>query len=149
MEVILLQNVKGVGSRDEVKKVSPGYARNFLFKKGLAIEATKANLQELHERQEREAEDAAMQLADAQQLAERIKATDLHFTRPCGEKGKLFGAVTTADLSEEFARMGIPVDKRCFKIPQNIKSLGKHDVQVRLHPEVRFEVQIQVFEENQ
>ncbi|ADU64836.1 50S ribosomal protein L9 [Desulfurispirillum indicum] len=148
MKVIFLQNVPGQGRAGDVKDVNPGFARNFLFKKSLAIEATDINLAELQERKRQEQEQAAYELAQAQALGKAVQEVGvLKFTRPCGDKGKLFGAVTSADVADELGKLGLVVDKKQIKLPQGIKALGKHSVQMRLHPEVKFDLEIQVFEE--
>ncbi|WP_027389416.1 50S ribosomal protein L9 [Chrysiogenes arsenatis] len=148
MKVIFLQNVKGVADKGMIKEVSDGYARNFLFSKKLAVEANSDNIAAHEEAKRLQAEHEARELADAQSIAAKMQGMGvLNFKRPCGDKGKLFGAVTTADIADEFGKVGIEVDKRKLKLPENIKTLGKHVVQVRLHPEVKFDMEVQVFEE--
>ncbi|MBB5022629.1 50S ribosomal protein L9 [Desulfurispira natronophila] len=149
MKVIFLQNVSGKAKAGDVKDVNPGYARNFLFKKNLAVEATAENLAQLDEQRELQRQREAEELATAKALAEAVKKLEiLKFTRPCGDKGKLFGAVTSADIADELGKQGINLDKKQIKLPQNIKSLGKHVAQLRLHPDVKLEMELQVFEES-
>ncbi|GGI95171.1 50S ribosomal protein L9 [Alicyclobacillus cellulosilyticus] len=136
MKVILLADVKGQGKAGEIKEVSEGYARNYLFPRKLAVEATPGQLQQLKAQQEAKARREAQELAHAKALAEKLSQIKVSIPAHAGEGGRLFGAVTSKHISEALARMGIQVDKRKIHLEEPIKALGGYHVQVRLHPEV-------------
>jgi large subunit ribosomal protein L9 len=136
MKVIFLADVKGQGKKGEVKNVSEGYARNYLFPRKLAEEATEANLQKLRAEQEAQARRAAEELRVAQELAAKLSDLKVTVRTQAGEGGRLFGAVTTKHIAEALTKLGYNIDKRKIQLDDPIKSLGGHKVQVKLHPEV-------------
>lgn len=136
MKVIFLADVKGQGKKGEVKNVSEGYARNYLFPRKLAEEATEANLQKLRAEQEAQARRAAEELRAAQELAAKLSDLKVTVRTQAGEGGRLFGAVTTKHIAEALTKLGYNIDKRKIQLDDPIKSLGGHKVQVKLHPEV-------------
>lgn len=137
MKVILLQDVKGSGKKGQAVNVSDGYARNFLFPKKLALEATEANMKELERQQKLAAEKKAADLAEAKELGEKIKDLEIKVPAKTGGGQKLFGAVTNKDIGDALERdYGIAIDRRKIELKGAIKSLGEHEVLIRLHPEV-------------
>jgi large subunit ribosomal protein L9 len=136
MKIILLEDVKGQGKRGELKNVSEGYARNFLFPRNLAQEATAANLHQLEAEKEAKALREAQEVAAAQQLAEKLSALRVVVGTQAGDGGKLFGAVTTKHIGDAIAKLGFDIDKRKIQLTDPIKSLGGHQVHIKLHPEV-------------
>lgn len=136
MKVILMEDVKGQGKKGEVKNVSEGYARNYLFPRKLAVEATGANLQQLKEQQEAKARKEAEELKEAQQLSQRLENEKLVIKAHAGEGGRLFGAITTKHIGDALQKLGYEVDKRKIQLSDPIKGLGGHRVHVKLHPEV-------------
>ncbi len=144
MKVILLQDVKGLGKLDQIVDVNDGYAINFLFKKNLAIEATPANLNSVRVRKNAQAAKADRELHSARETAAAIK--EVVFTLPvkCGDGGRLYGAVTAMDVAAAMEKKGYPVDRRGIAIPTPIKTLGDHNVDVRLHSDVSVTIVVRV-----
>ncbi|KPV42490.1 50S ribosomal protein L9 [Alicyclobacillus ferrooxydans] len=136
MKVILLEDVKGQGKKGEVKNVSEGYARNFLFPKNLAQEATPANLQQLEKQHEAKERKQEQELAQARELAKSLEAEKFVVKTHAGDGGKLFGAITTKHIGDAMHAKGFDVDKRKIALTDPIKSLGGHQVHVKLHPKV-------------
>ena len=145
MRVILKREVRGLGRPGEVKDVADGYAQNFLLPRGLAIEATAGELK--HLAQEREATKAKKdrEHADAEQLATRLGTLTLVFHLKAGERGKTFGSVTNKDIADALRREhGVSVDRAKIHVPEPLRSLGPHTVEVRLLPDVRAKVTVAV-----
>lgn len=147
MKVILLKDVKDLGKTDDIIEVNDGYARNFLFRQKLALEATAANLNSVNMRKKAENARSARELEEARQVASRINGQVIPMPVKCGEGGKLYGAVTAMDVAAALAKAGFKVDKRGVQIHQTVKSLGDYDVDVRLHTDVTARIQIRVVSE--
>ena len=134
MKVVLLKDVKNVGKRDDILNVSDGYARNFLFPQKLAAEATPGALKEIERK--RAAQDAreAEQLAEAQAKAALLKNQIINLEVKCGEKGRLYGSVTNAEVAEALEKQhGVKVDKRKIDIGDPIREVGIREISVWLH----------------
>ena len=134
MKVVLLRDVKNVGKRDEILNVSDGYARNFLFPQKLAAEATPGMLKEISKK--RAAQDAreAKQLADAKAQAEQLKGKVIGLQIKCGEKGRLYGSVTTAEVAEALEKQhGVIVDRRRIELGDPIREVGDREISIRLY----------------
>lgn len=144
MKVILLQDVKGQGKKGEIKEVSEGYARNFLFPRKLAVEATPAELERLKAQQQAQARRAAQELAAAKALAEQLNKARVVVKAHTGDAGRLFGAVTSKHIGDALAALGFDIDKRKIHLPEPIKSLGAHPIQVKLHPDVSVQIMVHV-----
>ncbi|WP_041695565.1 50S ribosomal protein L9 [Alicyclobacillus acidocaldarius] len=144
MKVILLQDVKGQGKQGEIKEVSEGYARNFLFPRKLAEEATPQALKALEEKRRKEERLKAQELADAKALAERLDNLKVTIRSQVGKDGRLFGAITTKHIADALKEQGFEVDKRKIALPDPIKSLGGHKVTIKLHPEVHVQILVYV-----
>jgi large subunit ribosomal protein L9 len=145
VRVILRREVRGLGRPGEVKDVADGYAQNFLLPRGLAIEATAGELK--HLAQERDATKAKKDRAhsDAEQLAARLSTLTLVFRLKAGEQGKTFGSVTNKDIAEALQRdHGVSVDRAKIHVPEPLRSLGPHSVEIRLLPDVRAKVTVAV-----
>lgn len=136
MKVILLEDVKGQGKQGEIKTVSEGYARNFLFPRKLAVEATEASLQQLKAQEEAKARQAEQELQAAKALAEKLEGAKVVIQTHAGGGGKLFGAITTKHIGDALQKAGFDVDRRKILLSDPIKSLGGHRIQVRLHHDV-------------
>jgi large subunit ribosomal protein L9 len=138
MKVILLKDVKGTGQKGQIKEVADGYARNFLFKRGLAVEATQGNLKNLQSQKKKEAEREKQAREQAQQLAEQLQQKDLVITvDKVGQEGKLFGSITSKQISQELNQQWqIQVDKKKIQLDQPLRQLGATYVTIKLHPQV-------------
>lgn len=145
MKVILVQDVKNLGKKNSLVEVSDGYARNFLIPKGLAVEATPAAVNELKMREKAEKTRKENELANARKLAERINGATITFEAKAGDNGKLFGSITAMDIADKLGKeLKIQMDKRKIVLPDAIKSLGVHDVELKLHTGVSAIIKVQV-----
>lgn len=144
MQVILQQTIEKLGTAGQVVDVAPGYARNYLLPRRLAIEATPANLRRLEKIREQIARKAAGEKEAAQKLAELLAAVTLTIQRKAGETDQLFGSVTAADIAEALQAHGYQVEKRKILLEEPIKLIGEYEVPLRLHPEVNASVKVQV-----
>ena len=142
MKVILLEDVKSVGKKDEVVEVNNGYARNVLFRKNLAIEATNKALNDLKLRKAND--DKA--LADAKVLAKEIEEKQLVLKMKVGEGGRTFGSISTKEIAAEAKKqLGYDLDKKKMHC-EPIKNLGFHDVAIKVHPQVTATLRVKVEE---
>lgn len=149
MKVIFQQDVKGHGKKGEVKEVAEGFARNYLFPRKLAVEASSANLNALKDQQRRERLRKERERAEAQELAERLKNLRVVISAKAGEGGRLFGAVTSKQISRHLKDVhGVQVEKKKIQLEEPIRSLGVTQVPVKLHPEVTVTIPVQVVEES-
>ncbi len=147
MKVILLQEVKSLGKKGVVVEVAEGYARNFLFPRKLAVEATPAQMKELQMKNAAETKKQQQIEAEAQQLAEKIQDLVIKITTKAGEGGKLFGSITNKDIADILAsQYQIKLDKKKLELKDNIKTLGVYPVNAKLHPKVHTTFQVQVVE---
>lgn len=147
MKVIFLKDVKGKGNKGDVKNVADGYAQNFLIKQGLAIEATQANVSTLEGQKKKEAKAAAEELAEAKRLKEQLEKVTVELTAKAGEGGRLFGSITSKQISEELQKKhGIKIDKRKMELGDAIRTLGHTKVPVKLHHEVLATLDVHVKE---
>lgn len=136
MKVILLQDVKKLGKKGDVIEASDGYARNFLFPKKLAEQATNANLHVLNTKKENERKQKLAELEAAQKLAGELKNKEINIKAKTGEHGRLFGAITSKDIAELIKKnFNVTVDKKKV-VMDTIKQTGKYDIEVKLYPEV-------------
>ena len=148
MKVIFLKDVKGKGKKGEIKEVADGYANNYLFKRGLAVEATEANLKKLKAQKKKEAEFARQQLEEAKQIKEKLEKITLEFTAKAGQSGRLFGSITSKQIAEQLQKEhNIKIDRRKIEMNDAIRSLGYTKVQVKLHSEVTATINVHVKEE--
>ncbi len=144
-KIILTHEVSGLGAPGDVVEVKDGYARNYLFPRGLATAWTKGAAKQIEAiRRARKAREIAT-LDDAKAVKDRLQSAPVVVPAKAGASGRLFGAVTTADIAEAVAAAGGPkVDRRKIEIAQAIKSLGDHTVQVRLHEDVTAQIDVRV-----
>lgn len=148
MKVIFLKDVKGKGKRGEIKNVSDGYARNYLFPKNLAEEATSGNLNALKVQEKKVREHAQEELVRAEQLKETIEKLTVEVSAKSGEDGRLFGSVTSKQIAEQLKKQKIKVDKRKIELDEPIRTLGYTKVPVKLHHDVTAVVNVHVAEGN-
>jgi large subunit ribosomal protein L9 len=147
MKVILRDSQENLGNAGDVVDVKPGYARNYLIPKGLAYEATTANIRRIEAERAAQGRRDAETLNDARQRSSALEGVSLTFNARAGQEGKLFGSITSGDIAEKLAEQGITVDRRQIELDEPIKSLGVHNVPVRLHPQVRPEIKVWVIAE--
>lgn len=147
MKVILLQDVKSLGKKDEIVNVSDGYARNFVLPKKLGVEATPKNLNELKLKKAHEDKVAAEVLAAANALAEQMKDESVTLSIKVGEGGKTFGSVSSKEVAEAIKKqLGHEIDKKKIVLREPIKSLGTHIVDIKLHTKVTAKMSVKVVE---
>ncbi len=144
MEVILIENVEGLGTRGQTVKVAGGYGRNHLLPKKMAVAATPQNRKWVEQQRQRFLKQEAKEKADAEELAGMLAGEKLVFTRKAGEHGALFGSVTAMDITEALAARGYKLDRRKVQLSAPLKAIGEHDVAVRLHREVTAKVKVTV-----
>ena len=147
MKVILLQDVKALGKKNDVVDVADGYAKNGLINKKLAIEATPKALNDLKLKKQNNDKVAAENLANAKKISEDLKDKTVTLKIKCGEGGKTFGSVTGKEIAEEAKKqLGIEVDKKKIVLQDAIKSVGSYDVTYKVHPEVSAVIKVKVEE---
>ncbi|MBR6444525.1 MAG: 50S ribosomal protein L9 [Firmicutes bacterium] len=145
MIVILLKDVKGAGKAGEVVKVSDGYARNMLIPKGFAKEATEGNVRNLEKQKAIMAEKQAEAKAAAEELADKISLIAVDIKSKGGEGGRLFGSITSKDISEALEEQhGIKIDKKKIVLDAPIKQVGDTEVTVKVYPEVQAQLKVSV-----
>jgi large subunit ribosomal protein L9 len=145
MKVILTQEVTGLGTPGDVVEVKDGYGRNYLVPRGYAVAWTKGGEKQVAAIRNARAAREIRSLEEAQQVRATLEGTRVTVPAKAGANGRLFGAVTTADVADAVAKVGGPkVDRRKVELPQPIKSLGDYMVLVRLHPEVQAKVPVSV-----
>ncbi|NLM51638.1 MAG: 50S ribosomal protein L9 [Firmicutes bacterium] len=144
MKVILLQDVKKLGKKGEVKEVADGYARNFLLPRKLAVEATPSKMKEYELLQQQQENKEAKILAEAKAQAAQLAGKKFEIAMKVGEGGRLFGSVTSGDLAEKLQKQGFTINKRKIELPENIKSTGTYPVRIKLHPEVEVTIELVV-----
>lgn len=137
MKVLFLKEVSGTAKAGDVKEVSPGYARNFLFPQKLAIVADDKVVDQIRQREEAARRRAEKALTEAREIEKRLQRITVTMYAKAGEGGRLFGSVTNADIAQQLKReSGIDLDKRKIEVEPAIKSLGPHEVTVQLHADV-------------
>ena len=147
MEGILIQDLANLGFKNDIVKVRDGYGRNYLLPQKIAIIANEANRKQLAETLKQQAHKAAKLLADAQALEAKLAETVIELKVKANEDGKIFGTVTTQNISDALAAQGIAIDKKVITIAEPIKELGEHTAQARLHREVKAEIKLNVVAE--
>lgn len=148
MKVILKENIKGVGKKDEIKNVSDGYARNYLFAKDLAVEATNSNLSKLKSKKDSEQYKKDVEKEEAKKVADKMEKIRLVFKVKTGENGKVFGGVSSKEIAEKLEKeYSIKVDKKKVELKDAIKTLGITKVQIKLYEGVVGILKIEVLGE--
>ena len=147
MEVILREDIDKVGSRGEIVKVAPGYARNFLLPRRLAVSASEANKKIVEQERQAHLRRETKVQADAQDLAKMMAAVEVTISQKAGENEQLFGSVTAADVAAALEKQGFTIERRKVQLDEPIKTLGDFKVSLRLHREVSVEVPVHVVRE--
>jgi len=146
MEVILIQDVPGLGATSDIVRVADGYARNYLFPRKLAAPASEVARRRVEKLRRERQEAEARALAEAQALAKKLETLSVNVAAKTGKDGKLFGAVTSADVAEALRAQGVDLDRRQIELAGPVKELGVVAATVRLHPQVSATVKVWVVE---
>ena len=147
MKVILLKDVKGTGKKGEIKEVSDGYARNFLLKKGVAVEANQANMKELDEKSKSKERKALIEYEEAVLLGKQMENVNIQIEVKSGEGGRLFGSITSKEIAEQLKKQkNIDIDKRKILMDEPIRTLGSTLVEIKLHQKVTTKIRVDVTE---
>lgn len=136
MKVLLLEGVKGLGHAGDVIEVKPGYANNFLFKRKLAAPVTTDNLNVIEMKKRAKIEEEETRLALAREIAAAVKGKRFVWEAKTGSAGRLYGTVTNQNIADLLLRNGYKVDKRDITVSEPIKTVGSHQVTLRLHPDI-------------
>ncbi|KJD39641.1 50S ribosomal protein L9 [Paenibacillus polymyxa] len=147
MKVIFIKDMKGQGKKGQVKEVSDGYAANFLLPRGIARPATEGNMKTLENQNAAEEKRKQEEKEEAQVLGKKLEETTIQLKAKAGEGGRLFGAITSKQIAEAVAKTGIKLDKRKIELKEPIRTLGVTQMTVKLHPEVKATLKVQVTEE--
>ena len=147
MEIILRERIDSLGVRGDVVNVSPGYARNYLLPKKLAVLATPANMKQIEQEKATAVRREALERNDAEALAQQLSQVAIQVNRKVGENEVLYGSVTAMDIAELLAGKGFTIDRRKLDLPEAIKSLGQHDVPLKLHRDVTAFIKVEVLKE--
>jgi large subunit ribosomal protein L9 len=149
VKVILLKDVDNLGRTGDVRDVAPGYARNFLLRRGLATEATQGALKQINVLQQRRAKEDVRRLTESQQLGERLSQLEVTIPARVGEQGRLFGSVTNSDVAAALKdQHDIEIDRREITLDEPLRTLGSHTVTVRLPGQVQAQLRVSVVDEN-
>ncbi len=142
--ILLREDIDNLGGRGEVVKVRAGYARNYLIPQGIAILATKGNVNQISKEREALLKKAATEKSTAEAQLEQMKDISLNFERKAGESGTLFGSVTTIDIAEALQAKGYEIDRRKISLKDTIKETGDYTAKVKLYRDVTLEIPVQV-----
>lgn len=148
MKVILKENIKGVGKKDEIINASDGYARNFLFPKNLAVEANAENMSKLKAKQDSNAFKKSQEKEEAERIAEKLSKIQLRIKVKSGSNGKIFGGVSSKEIAENLEKQyQIKVDKKKIDLKETIKTLGMITVDIKLFEGVIGKVKVDIISE--
>lgn len=148
MKVILLDNIKGVGKKDQVIEASDGYARNFLFPKKLAVEANRENMSKLKSKQESNQFKKDEEKKEAKKLEEKLKNITLKIKVKAGSNGKIFGGVTSKEISEALKKeYKLEIDKKKINLTETIKTLGIVIVDIKLYEGINGKLKVEILSE--
>ena len=147
MKIILLQDVKSLGKKGQMVEVNNGYARNYILPKNLGVEATSKNVNDLKLQKAHQDKVAAEQLKEAQELAAALSEKSIQVEMKVGEGGKTFGAISPKEIAAAAKeQLGYELDKKKISVDEPIKSLGSHNVKIKLHPKVTAQLVVKVAE---
>ena len=147
-EVLLVQPVEGLGGEGDQVKVRAGYARNFLLPRKIAVPLNSSNKKHVDSLKKRRAEREQTELNGAQDVAKKLEKTSIAFAVKTGEGGRMFGAITSQDIHDKLAAAGLQIDKKKIHLFTPVKTLGKHTVKIKLHPDVSVDLAFDVVSEN-
>lgn len=147
MKVIFSKDVKGKGKKGELKDVSDGYARNYLLKNNLAVEATSGNMKAFEAKKNKEKQEAQEELNEANRLKDELADKTVEIKAKIGDNGRLFGSITSKQIAEELKNThGHKIDKRKIELDSPIREMGYTNIPVKLHPEVTGTIKVHVSE---
>ena len=144
IEIILKEHVEHLGRRGEIVKVASGYARNYLLPRKLALEVTAQNTRLIERERAKADAREAEELQEAEALRTRIEALEIAIARRVGEQETLYGSVTSSDLAEALTGRGLPIDRRRIQLAEPLKTLGDHEVPVKLYREVTARLRVKI-----
>lgn len=144
IQVVLQDDVNHLGKSGSVVRVRPGYARNFLYPRGLALPATAGNLARIDELKRAAAAKAEAARAEARKVAEQLQAISVKIVRAVGAENKMYGSVTAKDIEEAYAEKGVQLDRKSIELPDPIRTLGLSEVSVRLYSDVTATLRVEV-----
>jgi large subunit ribosomal protein L9 len=147
MKVIFIKDVRNQGKKDEVKEVKDGYAQNFLIKQGLAVPLTEGSMKRLkneeHLREVKEDEE----IKECQKIKDKLEKTKITFKVKTGEKDRVFGSISSKQISSELEKIGYKIDKKKIMLDEHISSLGAHIVDIELHKKVNMKLRVELVKE--
>ena len=144
MEVIFIKDLKNQGKKGQIKNVKDGYAENFLIKNGYAVKKTKENLLKLNQEQTKKAKEDAANKEEAKLLKEKLSKVTLEFKVKTGEVDRVFGSISIKQIKDELAKQGYKIEKSAIELTNNISSLGFHNVNINLYPEITAQIKVHV-----
>jgi large subunit ribosomal protein L9 len=144
IHVVLQQDVQNLGKSGDLVRVRPGYARNFLIPRGLAMAATAGNLARVEDLRQKARARSAKELTGAQETARKLESVSVKIARAVGEENKMYGSVTSKDIEEAFASLGVEVDRKKIVLTEPIKTLGLSEVPIKLHHDVTAKLRVEV-----
>ena len=148
MKVILKKDVKGLGKKEQMVEVSDGYAKNFLLPKGVAVLANATNVNIMQTKKEAEKRRKEKEIENANKLAKQIKEITLEIKAKSGGAGRLFGSITSKDIVDGLKKdFNIDIDKRKLNLHDSIKTLGEHDIEIKLYTNINTKLKVKVIEE--
>ena len=147
MEVILRENVEGLGKRGDIVRVKDGYARNYLIPRRLAVPVTDGNIKQIELEKKNWALKHQKEIEAAEAIKDIIEKITITVTKKAGENNQLFGSVTAQDIADALKKEKVDIDKKKIELPEHIKELGTFPVKIKIHPEVVVETKVYVVSE--
>ena len=144
MEVIFIKDLRGQGKKGQIKNVKDGYAQNYLIKNGYAVAKTKENVQKLETENRKKAQLDAENKKQATEMKKELEKVTLEFKVKTGAGDKVFGSISVKPIKEELAKLGFKIEKSAIEIPSPIASLGFHNININLYPEITAKVKVHV-----
>jgi large subunit ribosomal protein L9 len=144
IKVLLQSDVDGLGTGGQVVRVRPGYARNFLLPRGLALPATTGNMARVDELKKRAGAIKQKDLEAAQEVQKKLDGVSVKIARSVGQEGKMYGSVTAKDIGDAFEAAGVPIDRKKIQLPEPLRALGAVEVPLKLHSELVATLKVEV-----